>query len=56
MNIIDTRAKGNFEFVGMSSIKNIPLFKLVPIEYSFEDKPFKILFSKVVQLLKISKI
>ena len=41
MNIIDTRAKGNFEFVEMNSIKNIPLFKLVPIEYSFEDKNFQ---------------
>ena len=41
MNIVDTRAIGNFEFVGMSSIKNIPLFKLVPIEYSFEDKNFQ---------------
>ena len=41
MNIIDTRAKGNFEFIGISSVKNIPLFKLVPIEYSFEDKNFQ---------------
>jgi uroporphyrinogen-III synthase len=41
MNIIDTRAKGNFEFVKMNSIKNIPLFKLVPIEYSLKDRNFQ---------------
>ena len=40
MNIIDTRAENSLEFLKTSSIENIPLFKLEPIDYELENDNF----------------
>ena len=40
MNIIDTRAENILGFLRTESIKNIPLFKLEPIDYELEDNNF----------------
>ena len=40
MNIIDTRAENAFGFIKRKSIKNIPLFKLEPIDYELESHNF----------------
>ena len=40
MNIIDTRAENILGFLKTESIKNIPLFKLEPIDYKLEGNNF----------------
>ena len=40
MNIIDTRAENILRFLTTESIKNIPLFKLEPVDYELEDNNF----------------
>jgi len=40
MNIIDTKAENIFGFLKTGSIKNIPLFKLEPIDYKLENHNF----------------
>ncbi len=40
MNIIDTKAENTLRFLEAVSIKNIPLFKLEPINYKLENHDF----------------
>lgn len=40
MNIIDTKAENNLGFLKTTSIKNIPLFRLEPLDYELENGNF----------------